>query len=233
VHVQVVGEIDPGAVKFENVEGRWTAAIEWVADVFTPPGRSGSAPPRRLRLNLTPEALASARAGWVPVGAEFDLTAGVHVARLFVRDAGGDRAGTVEHVFEVPSPRSLYVSAVLSDLVRAHGSPAPAFVARRTFATGADLLYQFEVRNASAASGTRRVFAAHEVRTAEGVVLTGEEAPLTEGPDGRLARLVRISLENTPPGRYEISLHVRDDVGGARLERVEPFEVVAAPAPSP
>jgi hypothetical protein len=138
-------------------------------------------------------------------------------------------AGTVEHVFEVPSPRALYVSAVLSDFVRAQGSPAPAFIARRTFTMGGRLLYQFEVHNASAAAGVRRVLAGHAVRTAEGVVLAREEeTPLTEGPDGKLARLIPISLVRTQPGRYEISLHVRDEIGGASLQVVEPFEVVAA-----
>ncbi len=231
VHVQVVGEIDPAAIQFEDKGGRSSAAIEWVVDVLTP-GRTGSEPPHRLRLSLTPEALASVRSGWVPVGAEFDLPQGVHVARLFVRDAGGDRAGTVEHDFEVPSPRSLYVSAVLSDLMRPQGGPA--FLARRTFHAGGRLLSEFEVHNASTAEGAPRVLAGHEVRTADGLLLTrGEDSPMPEGTDGHLARLIRISLEKTPPGRYEIRLHVRDGVSGARLEWVEPFEVVAAATSSP
>ena len=56
---------------------------------------------------------------------------------------------------------------------------------------------------------------------------------MPEGTGGHLARLIRISLERTPPGSYEIGLHVRDHVSGTRLDWVEPFEVVAAPAQSP
>jgi VWFA-related protein len=234
VHVQAVGEIDPGAIRFEEREGRRVAAVDWLLDVFRP-GRTGSEPPRRLRLNLTDAAWDSVRAGWVPVGAEFDLPAGVHVARFYVSDgAAGGRAGMLEHVFQVPSPHAPYVSAVLSDFARAQGA-APAFVARRTFAAGAQLLYQFAIRGIPPGAAGGRLFASHELRTASGAVLTREgETPLAPAPDGIPARLVRISLEKTPPGQYEIRLHVRDESGDSRLDWVEPFEVTAAtlsPAP--
>lgn len=227
VHVQAVGEIDPGAIRFEEREGRRVAAVDWLLDVFRP-GRTSSEPPRRLRLNLTDAAWDSVRAAWVPVGAEFDLPPGVHVARFFVSDgAAGGRAGTLEHVFEVPSPHAPYVSAVLSDFARAQGA-APAFVARRTFAAGSHLLYQFAIRGISPGAAAPRLLAGHELCTAAGAVLSREgETPLPPAPDGIPARLIRISLEKTPPGHYEIRLHVRDESGGPRLDWAEPFEVTA------
>ncbi len=231
VHVEVVGEIDPGAIRFEEGGGRFTAAIEWLADVFTP-GRRQTESPKRLRLSLAPETLASLRAAWVPVGAEFVLPAGTHVARLFVRDSTTDRVGTVEHVFEVPAPRAPYVSAVLSDLGQAAGA-APAFVARRTFAAGGQLLYQFEVHNVSAGGGPRQLVASYELRTIEGAVLSrGEDSPLVPGAGGRVAKRIPISLANVVPGRYEIRLQVRDERGAAHLEWTEPFEVIASAAPA-
>lgn len=225
-HVQVVGELDPQAIEFKQEGGRWTAAVDWVADVFTP-GRPSAAQPRRLRLSLTDEGLAAARQAWIPLGTELDVPPGAHVARLFVRDDKSGRSGAVDHVFEVPAPGALYVTTVLSDLQRAAGSRAPALIARRTFAAGSRLLCEFEVHNAAGPAGARRVTAGHEVRTSAGEVVGRQEpAPLVESADGRLARLMVVSLQKAAPGRYELVVHVRDEVGGTSLELVEPFEVV-------
>jgi hypothetical protein len=225
-HVQVVGEFDPEAIEFTHEGGRWTAAVDWVADVFTP-GRAPAAQPQRLRLSLTDAGLAAARESWIPLGAGFDLPPGAHVARLFVRDEKGGRSGAVDHVFDVPGAGALYVTTVLSDLQRGAGSRAPAPIARRSFAAGSRLLCEFEVHNAGGAPGGRRVTAGHEVRTAAGEVVGREgEAPMTESADGRLARLMVLSLEKTRPGHYELVLHVRDEVGGTSIDTVEPFEVV-------
>ncbi|HXY41716.1 MAG TPA: VWA domain-containing protein [Vicinamibacteria bacterium] len=229
VHVQLVGEIDPAAVQFDETDAVRTATIDWLLDVPTP-GKTGSEP-RRLRLNLPKDAWEAVRATWVPVGAELDLPPGLHVARMFVRDgASGGRVGMLEHAFEVPSPHAPYVSAVLSDMARGGAASAPAFVARRAFPAGAHLLYQFEVRG-MAAGAADKLLAAHELCTAEGAVLArGSESPLAAAADGSPSRLVRISLEKTPPGHYELRLHVRDQAGGSRLDWAEPFEVIAAPS---
>ncbi len=226
VHVQLVGEIDPTAIRFEEHDDARTAAVDWQLDV-PGPGHAGSEP-KRLRLKLPPEAWESLRAAWVPVGAELDLAPGVHVARMFVRDGAADgRVGMLEHVFEVPSPHAPYVSAVLSDMARGGAGSAPAFVARRTFAAGARVLYQFEVRGVPAEARDELV-AGHELCTAEGVVLTrGPDTPLASAAEGNPGRLIRIPLEKSPPGHYELRLHVRDAAGGSRLDWAEPFEVIA------
>ena len=44
VHVQAVGEIDPGAIRFEQREGRRVASIDWLLDVFRPGARARSRP---------------------------------------------------------------------------------------------------------------------------------------------------------------------------------------------
>lgn len=228
-YVQVIGEIDPGAVEFKREGERWTAAVDWVVDVFTPGREAPQAEPRRLRLGLTTEGLDSARRDWIPLGADFDLPSGAHVARFFVRDEKGGRSGAVDHVFEVPAPGALHVTTVLSDLQRAAGSPAPALIARRTFSAGSRLLCQFEVHNAASAGGSHRVRAGHEVRTAAGEVIGRQEpSPLADTADGRLARLLVLSLEKTLPGRYVLVVRVHDEVSGTSIESVEPFEVIAA-----
>jgi VWFA-related protein len=227
-HVQVVGEIDPAAIQFKREGDRWTAALDWVADLFTPGQEAPPAKTLRLRLSLTEAALAAARQAWIPVGADFEVPAGTHVARLFVRDEAGGRTGAVDHVFAVAPSGALYLATVISDMQRAAGSRAPALIARRTFKAGTRLLCQVEVNNAAGAPGSRRVMAGHELRTAAGDVLERQEPTLmAEVADGRLARLLVMSLER-PPGRYELVLRVRDETSGASVESVEPFEVVAA-----
>jgi VWFA-related protein len=235
VRVQVLGEVDPAAVQFEEHDGRRAASIDWLIDIGRT-DRKGTDAPHRLQLSVPSETWTSLCANWVPVGAEFDLPPGVHVARLFVRDGGGGRVGKVEHVFEVPSPHSPYVSAVLSDLARVEHGAAPVItaIARRTFTTGAQLAYQFEVRSSAVESAAGPLLAGYELTAADGVVvMREEERPLAKAPDGDPARLIRISLEKAPAGRYELSLHVHGAGGGARLDWVESFEVVTAAPPLP
>lgn len=230
-HVQVIGEFDPRAVDFKREGERWTAAVDWVADVFTPGKETPATQPLRLRLSLTDAALAAAREAWIPVGADFEVPFGTHVARLFVRDEAGGRSGAVDHVFEAPAPGALYLSTILSDMQRAQGSPAPALIARRTFTAGTRLLCQVEVHNAAAAVGARRVMAGHELRAADGQVVDRQDAtPVAEADGGHLARVLSIPLDKTAPGRYELVLRVRDEVSGTSVESVEPFEVAAAEA---
>jgi VWFA-related protein len=232
-HVQVVGEIDPAAIQFKRDGERWTAAIDWVADVFTLGKEAPAAQSRRLRLGLTAEALAWVRSTWIPVGEDFELPPGAHVARLFVRDEAGGRTGAVDHAFDVPAAGAPYLTAILSDMQRGQGSSAPALVARRTFEAGTRLHCEVEVHNAARDAGGRRVAAGHELRTAAGEVLYRQEpTPMAESAAGRLTRLLVLSLEDKPPGRYELVLRVRDEVSGKSVETVEPFEVVAGKARS-
>jgi VWFA-related protein len=225
-HVQVVGEFDPNAVEFSRDGERWTASVDWVADVYTP-GLTSTAQTRRLRLSLTQEGLDAARKAWIPLGADFSLPPGAHVARLYVRDEKGGRAGAVDHVFEVPAAGSFYVTTVLSDMQRAAGTPAPAMIARRTFAAGSRLLCQFEVHGAEGGASAPYVLAGYEVRTAGGDVV-GHEEPTLLAPtaDGRLSRVLMLSLARTPPGRYELVLHLSDRSSGKNLDVAEPFDVI-------
>jgi hypothetical protein len=110
---------------------------------------------------------------------------------------------------------------------RSAATPAPAMIARRTFAAGTRLLCQFEVHNAEGGASAPYVLAGYEVRTASGEVVGREEPTLlTPTADGRLARVLMLSLARTRPGRSELVLHLSDRASGKILDSVEPFEVV-------
>jgi VWFA-related protein len=171
--------------------------------------------------------------GWRSVAREFDLPAGVAQARLVVRDAASDAMGAVAQRFEVPAPAALRLSTpIVSDQVvppRARGDkPRAAVAAHRTFAPGGGLYCEFEVFGAprDPADGAPRVSSGLEVRAADGTAV--RQAPPTRiasDREGRVVRLVGLDLGGLAEGPYELVLDVRDEVGGGRIERREPFTI--------
>jgi hypothetical protein len=88
------------------------------------------------------------------------------------------------------------------------------------------LYCEFEVFGAARDPAARapRVSSGVEVRTADGRIV--RQAPPTRiaaERDGRVVRLVGLGLDGMEEGAYELVLEVRDEVGGGRLERHEPF----------
>jgi VWFA-related protein len=172
--------------------------------------------------------------GWRSVAREFDLPAGVAQARLVVRDAASDAMGAVAQRFEVPAPAALRLSTpIVSDQVvppQARGDkPRAAVAAHRTFAPGGGLYCEFEVFGAprDPADGAPRVSSGLEVRAADGTAV--RQAPPTRiasDREGRVVRLVGLDLGGLAEGPYELVLDVRDEVGGGRIERREPFTIV-------
>lgn len=149
-------------------------------------------------------------------GAIADITDGPPLGACFPDTVGGPYLST----------------PIVSDMVGAPGGPMRVLLARRTFAAGSRLLCEFEVQNATAASGGEpRVSAGHAIRDASGHALTESPAtPLVRSPNGRLARQIWISLERTPPGRYELVVRAKDEVRGTELLALEEFDVVASAA---
>ena len=162
--------------------------------------------------------------GWRSVAREFDLPAGVAQARLVVRDPATGAMGAVAQRFQVPAPGTLRLSTpILSDQVirptTRDDKPRAAVAAHRTFAPGGGLYCEFEVFGAprDPADGAPRVSSGLEVRAADGTAV--RQAPPTRiasDREGRVARLVGLDLGG---------LAVRDEVGGGRIERREPFTI--------
>jgi hypothetical protein len=173
---------------------------------------------------------------------------------MVVRDTRTKRVGTVIHEFDVPPLDKLRASTpVLSDTqqspnaVIAEGLPGGRLVAlaRREFATGSDVLCQFEVYGAKAddKSGMPRVVQGYLVRRADGGVFTSMEPSMIQPTSlGKVTRMFGFRLTDAPPGDYEILMTIRDDLAGQSLEITEPFTVgpplsttatASAPPPSP
>jgi hypothetical protein len=194
---------------------------------------------QKLELKLPPEVRLSLGRSWLPVSREFDLAPGGYQAKVAVRDARSGTIGSVSHDFDVPDLQAWRTSTpVLSDALepRTEGTALrPVIPARRTFAPGATLYFQFEVYGSARdpASGLPRVSSGFAVRTGEGAVVSrGAPVAIRPAADGRLARLGRISLEGMARGRYELVLELRDDVSGRTLEVREPFTIEFPAAPS-
>jgi hypothetical protein len=145
--------------------------------------------------------------------------------------------GTVRHEFAVPAPGHFRLSTpILTDSLQGDpkaGGPRPVPLARRSFASGGNLLYLFEVYDADTAVGApQRVTARYAVRRADGSVMVDTApAAINPNPQGQLSREVPISLEGVPPGDYEIVLSVKDVVSGQAVEVSDPF-TVSPPSPS-
>jgi len=231
-------DIDVRGLAFADEGGRSVDTLEFLLVVTHRASGVFQRQDQKLELKLPPEVRLSLSRSWLPVSREFDLAPGGYQAKLAVRDTRGGTIGSVSHDFEVPDLQGWRVSTpVLSDALepRTEGVPLRAVIpARRTFAPGATLYFQFEVYGASRdpASGLPRVSSGFAVRTREGAAIThGAPVPIRPSADGRVARLGRISLEGMVPGRYELVVDLRDDVAGRTLEVREPFSV-EVPAPS-
>jgi hypothetical protein len=166
------------------------------------------------------------------VSREFELVPGRYQARLVVRDTNGGTLGSIRHDFDVPALSGWRTSTpVLSDELepKKAGAPlAPIVPARRTFAPGGTLYYQFEVYGSArdAESGMPRVSAGFSLLTSEGtVVMRVQPAPIRPTAEGRLARLGVVPLADQPPGRYELVLDLRDEVTGQQMEVRERFAI--------
>lgn len=167
---------------------------------------------------------------WRAFTREFELPPGVAQVRVVVRDPATGAIGSVVQRIEIPSPGEFRVSTpILTDRIEpaiARGQlPQPALAAHRVFATGGGLYCQYEVFGAARSGGAPpRVVAGFHLRSQDGAVVQEAEAtPIAPDKDGRLVRLVGVSLEGLEAGAYELVLEVQDEVSGNRLVRREPF----------
>ena len=210
-------------------------------EVVPPPGKEGErlfrlvsearardgGPPVRDQFEGSPEV-----APGVPVilARQWHLPPGVWQARVLVEDTTTGRIGTVLHTFEVPDPNVFRMSTPIltAELDDPDGKRKPKVSLGRTFRTGTTLYCQYNVYGAAVAG--RHDWAPHALgawtlRRGDELVRESPPTPIRPGGDGRLTRTLGISLQGAPPGEYSLTLLVRDERTGERLERREPFTV--------
>ena len=183
--------------------------------------------PIRERIEATLRGTGS-RGEWWTLTREMRLPAGVSQLRALVRDVATGRAGTVAQRFEVPPVDGFRLSTpILSDRVEASsaagGRQAPVLVAHRAFRPEGRLYCQYEVFGAQPLRDqSSPVMASYSLRRSDGsLVREAPPTPIVPGANGRLVRMLGLSLDGLPEGRYELQIRVENGPGGHERSRPE------------
>jgi VWFA-related protein len=237
--VLVVAEADPDSLGPKEPDKRLEATLDSYLVVAARDSSLSVPIEKEIRLDVPPEARARLRRSWVPIFRTVELPAGTYQARLLLKDEKSGRLGTVRHEFEVPAPGTFRMStAILTDSLQGDaktGSAHPVPLARRSFPSGENLVYIFEVFGAHSdpASGKPRVTSRCAVRHADGSALVESPTrPIQPGPQGQLGEQIPISLRGAPAGDYEVVVTLDDEVSGTRVETRDPFTVLPPSPPS-
>lgn len=160
---------------------------------------------------------------------QWQMPPGVWQLRLLARDTATGRIGTAIHTLEVPPVGGFRLSTpiVTSTLEKVDGRDRPRLSLDRSFPPGQVLYCQYQAYGATVdpAGKAARVTAGWELRRSGQLVRASPASPIKPAPDGRLSRLVGVSLEGLDPGDYELRLGARDEVTGAVAGSIEPFHV--------
>jgi VWFA-related protein len=155
---------------------------------------------------------------------------GVWQIRILVEDEEAGQVGTALHTFEVPSPDAFRFSTPIltSELEEVDGSPRPRVVLNRTFRAGQVLYCQVQVHGAADDPEEKlpHVRAGYELWKGETLLRAAEPTRIRPEWDGRLSRLMGISLEGVATGSYSLVLSVEDEITGTGLTVSEPFTVM-------
>jgi len=235
--VLVTAEVDIRALEFEEAEGRSLGDLQFLMVVAHRASGEFFRYDQGVSMRLQPATRERYSRFWFPITRDFELKSGDYQAKIVVRDTRSKKVGTVIHEFEVPPLGTLRTSTpVLSDTqqnpnsVIAEGLPGGRLVAlaRREFATGSDLLCQFEVYGAKPdeKSGMPKVVQGYLVRRSDGSILTSMEPSVINPTSlGKVTRLFGFRLTDAAPGNYEILMTIRDELAGQSMEILEPFTV--------
>jgi hypothetical protein len=235
----MTAEVDVRGLAFQQSGNKSQDTLEYLLAVVRRETGEVQRRDEKLELKLAPDRRAAMEARGLPVSHEFELTPGHYQARLVVRDTQGGTIGSIRHEFEVPALEGWRTSTpVLSDQLepKQPGAPiAPVVPARRAFAAGGTLYYQFEVYGSGRdpESGLPRVSAGFSLLASDGTLVQRvPPAPIRPTAEGRLARLGVVPLAGKPPGPYELVLDLRDEVTGREMEVRERFSIEAPAASS-
>ena len=172
--------------------------------------------------------------GWLTLSREFDVRPGVAQARVVVRDETGGQLGALSLRFVVPAVSAFRLSTpVLTDRVTTADPAAPGrpvLTAHREFRPEGRIYCQFQVFGPAKASWPAgAIEASYVLRRREGPIADqSDPSPIRSSPDGRLVRLLVLSVEGMAPGDYELVLRVFDKVNKETREQVESFRILPA-----
>lgn len=155
---------------------------------------------------------------------------GVWQVRVLVEDDETGRVGTALHTFEVPSPEEFRLSTPIltNELEEVNGAPRPRVMLNRTFRSGQVLYCQVQVHGAADDPKEKlpHVRSGYELWRGETRVRAAEPTRIRPEWDGRLSRLMGLSLEGAATGSYTLVLTAEDEIAGKTLRVSEPFTVL-------
>jgi len=164
------------------------------------------------------------------VSRQWRMPPGVWQLRLLARDTKSGRIGTVIHTFEVPGTKGLRLSTpiVTPELEKVDGHDRPRVLMGRTFRTGQVLYCQYQVHGAAREEkgNLPQVAGSWELRRGETVVRASAPTRIRPAADGRLTRLLGVSLADLEIGDYSLVLSVADEVAGSSTSATEAFSVL-------
>jgi hypothetical protein len=234
LRVLLAADVDMREVALQDKEGRHAGEVAFLAEIQHRETGEFWKVDEKIEMAMLPATLEKLRQTGYTVSREFTLPAGGYQAKVVVRDLASGRLGSVIHDFDVPATDAFRVSTpVISDVLeeRAPGAsspPRPVLSVRRRFAPNSILYAQYSVFGATPDETTRmpRVVSGYDVVSSGGAVFkTGAATPITPTSIGGLLRMNGINLAGAAPGRYELILRVKDEIGGKQIEVREPFEI--------
>ncbi|HYN04640.1 MAG TPA: VWA domain-containing protein [Vicinamibacteria bacterium] len=234
---RLTARVDLRGVAFDEADGRRTARLDATFVVAA----EAAAEPIRLQKKIDLDLAAgphSFRDRWLPVQVDVPLPRGLRRVTATVRDVASGRMGLAEIVIDVPPAGLLRIadrrlSAGLE--TDEDGRPRATEDDARVFAAGTTVFLSFDVfgSEVDAVSSVMPVAVSGAVfRPGGRKALPVTLDPLASDGRGGLRSLIRIDLNDAPPGDYRFAGRVTD----ARLTRgisfEEPFAVVEAERPA-
>jgi hypothetical protein len=220
--VLVALEVGAGALTFSGVGAARAAQL----DVTVLGASRDGAPLEPVGTHVTLGAEAEAEGGFYLLAREVRLPPGPALVRAVVRDTASGHSGLVTERLVVPSAGRPYISTpLLSDRELPPGSAGPRPVAaHRTFAARGQLFCTYEVFAPGGTQPALHVAGAFRVEDASGQeVASAPPTPIAATADGRVVRMVALSLEGLAPGRYRLVVEAEDAASGLHLETGEDF----------
>jgi VWFA-related protein len=226
-HVLVAAELDTSRLALRPQDKSRVATVDLSVVATNRDTGRGFRHDETMSLTLAP----GETPGWRTLVREFELSPGVTLAQVAVRDSTSGALGSVSQRFVVPPSGILRLSTpIVSDRVEPpkdpKGRPQPAMAVHRVFRPQGGLYIQYEVFGAALPQDQPRprVSGGLELRTLDGrLVRRADPSAIAPDEAGRVVRTVGMGMDGLEDGRYELVLQVRDEVRGKGLELKEPF----------
>jgi VWFA-related protein len=232
--VVIAADVDVDDLAFERQGDRYVDRLNLLIVILDLESGEHVRSDQELDMRLSAESLVRYQRNWYSILRDFQLASGSYQVKVIVLDNNSRRVGSVMHEFKVPELSEWRVSTpILSDtldVLESGGSPRLVPLARRFFSPRGRLYCWFLVFGAAREKTTGRpdVFAGFSLRTTDGrEILRKEPTAIPSDADGRLSRLIDISLEALAPNDYVLLLNLEDRVAGIRDQRQEPLKIEA------